>query len=191
MVLTIGLVASSTAREVSLEILTKCREEMERWSVDEWHRQLHALFDTIHRNIRERFLHEKPAAIPATPTSGGAASPATPASSSSAPVSALAGVGPSPAKSATSRRYIDERGIVRAANGDPIHGGTTGSMVVTIRRDSDADGSAEFPYTIITANVGDSTALLCPQPTKGKYEFLTVVCYTYIYHPYNTLVNDE
>jgi hypothetical protein len=171
------LVASSTAREVSLEILSKCREEMERWSVDEWHRQLHSLFDTIHRNIRERFLHEKPAAIPATPTSGAAAtSSSTSSSSGTPPVSALAGLGPSPAKSATSRRYVDERGIVRAANGDPIHGGTTGSMVVTIRRDSDLDGSPEFPFTIITANVGDSTALLCPQPTKGKYEFLTVVC---------------
>lgn len=172
------MVASSTAREVSLEILGKCREEMERWSVDEWHRQLHSLFDTIHRNIRERFLHEKPAAIPATPTSATAPSSSSSSSSSSSgsPVSSLAGIGASPAKSATSRRYIDERGIVRAANGDPIHGGTTGSMVVSIRRDSDADGSAEFPYTIITANVGDSTALLCPQPTKGKYEFLTVVC---------------
>jgi hypothetical protein len=157
---------------------------MERWSVEEWHRQLHSLFDTIHRNIRDRFLHEKPAAIPATLASPSSTT-STPTSATSgngnangtgAGVSSLSGAPASPAKSATSRRYVDEKGIVRAANGDPIHGGTTGSMVVSIRRDTDADGSAEFPFTIITANVGDSTALLCPQPTKGKYEFLTVVC---------------
>jgi len=65
------------------------------------------------------------------------------------------------------QRTVDEKGIVRSPNGDPIHGGTTASMVVCIR-----PGTPEGKLTIVTANCGDSTGLLIRM--EGKTEFLTV-----------------
>ena len=66
-------------------------------------------------------------------------------------------------------RQIDEKGIVRTLNSDPIHGGCTGTVIVQIRN---MDGSS----TIINANVGDSTALLCflDNLSPEKYHMLTV-----------------
>jgi serine/threonine protein phosphatase PrpC len=66
-------------------------------------------------------------------------------------------------------RQLDEKGIVRTLNGDPIHGGCTGTVIVQIRN---VDGSS----TIINANVGDSTALLCflDNLSADKYHMLTV-----------------
>lgn len=64
------------------------------------------------------------------------------------------------------KRYKDDRDIVRMAKGDPVHGGTTCTVVVQLKH---ADGSS----TVITANVGDSTALLIPAH-GGKYQWLTV-----------------
>jgi len=69
------------------------------------------------------------------------------------------------------KRYCDERGIVRASNGDPVHGGTTASIVVSIE-----EPVSDQPHlkhaTVICANVGDSTSLL--MPTQGDYSFLSV-----------------
>ena len=66
-------------------------------------------------------------------------------------------------------RQLDEKGIVRTLNGDPVHGGCTGTVIVQIRN---PDGSS----TIINANVGDSTALLCflDNLSADKYHMLTV-----------------
>jgi len=55
---------------------------------------------------------------------------------------------------------------VRNAAGDPIHGGTTATLVVMVK---DANGAGA---TLITANVGDSTAFLVP--TRGTWDFLSV-----------------
>jgi len=71
-----------------------------------------------------------------------------------------------------SQRTVDALGIVRSPSGDPIHGGTTATVVVMVKTPS-ADPNASPAY-LVTANVGDSTAVLLPQPGKGKMEFLTV-----------------
>lgn len=63
-------------------------------------------------------------------------------------------------------RTVDAKGVVRQANGDPVHGGTTGSVVVQFT--SKVDG-----ITIVSANVGDSHGFLCSRKGK-KTEFLTV-----------------
>jgi len=65
------------------------------------------------------------------------------------------------------RRVMDEKGIVRTPTGDPVHGGTTGSLVAKVKN---ADGSV----TLITANVGDSTCLISPKGGGGNLQFLTV-----------------
>jgi len=65
------------------------------------------------------------------------------------------------------RRYVDEKRIVRNPNGDPIHGGTTASIIALVVKDNER--------FIITANVGDSTALLLNNSgSESKWEFLTV-----------------
>lgn len=64
----------------------------------------------------------------------------------------------------TGKRYIDDKGIVRSSNGDPIHGGSTGSVVAVLH-----PGTADA--VAVSANVGDSTAVLVT--ADGKYEFLT------------------
>jgi serine/threonine protein phosphatase PrpC len=51
-------------------------------------------------------------------------------------------------------RVVDEKGIVRSTAGDPVHGGSTATVVVCIRPDTPTD-----EITVITANCGDSTAL--------------------------------
>jgi serine/threonine protein phosphatase PrpC len=72
-------------------------------------------------------------------------------------------------------RYVDEKGIVRSSTGDPIHGGSTGSIVVLIKNpieNTNNNSQQTRTATIITANVGDSTCLLVP--SRGKWEFLSV-----------------
>jgi len=72
---------------------------------------------------------------------------------------------PPGAVAAKSRRYIDEKGIVRNPGGDPIHGGTTCTLAAVVLTDAKR-------RTIITANVGDSTSIVLP--ADGKWDFLSV-----------------
>jgi serine/threonine protein phosphatase PrpC len=53
-------------------------------------------------------------------------------------------------------RLISDNNIVRTANGDPVHGGTTATVSVLVR---DIDPETHNSV-LITANVGDSTGLL-------------------------------
>lgn len=131
-----GMVASNIARDSALRFANENSTAMEHWSVDEWKHRLADLFDRMHTDIRVKFLADS--------GNGGSGSE-----------SFLDG----------EKRSADEKGIVRASNGDPIHGGTTSTLVVLIRSKDKA--------TIITANVGDSTALLLPSKSS-KCEFLTV-----------------
>ena len=72
------------------------------------------------------------------------------------------------------QRVIDEKGIVRSTAGDPVHGGTTATVVVCIRP-TDPEGD----LTIVTANCGDSTGLVVNladrSPSKENFAFLTEV----------------
>lgn len=111
--------------------------------MDRWRSELHALFTHLHETIRQSFITNY-------------ASPAAPP-----PANSFTNAKPPP-----EQRFIDERGIVRNANGDPIHGGSTATMVVLVK---DATGGGA---TLITANVGDSTGFLVP--TRGTWDFLSV-----------------
>lgn len=71
----------------------------------------------------------------------------------------------------SNRRHVDEKGIVRFASQDPIHGGTTASLVVCIR--PAASDLPDGKLVIITANCGDSTGLLVKVGDR-KPEYLTV-----------------
>jgi serine/threonine protein phosphatase PrpC len=163
-----GLLASTTARDTCAAFLEKNKEDCEKWDETEWSKQLKNLFEVMHTAIRDKFVNDK-----------------------SASDSIL---------KASAKRYVDDKGIVRSPNGDPvrgsvfllfmvlcfglvcyffpslllaflqIHGGSTGTVVVLVYN---SDGS----HTIITANVGDSTALLIPLKEKSKYDFLSVVCF--------------
>lgn len=64
---------------------------------------------------------------------------------------------------------VDDRGIVRATTGDPVHGGTTGTVTIKSR-----DREGDY---LVTANVGDSAGVVVEKHTKKgtkKWEFLTV-----------------
>jgi serine/threonine protein phosphatase PrpC len=73
------------------------------------------------------------------------------------------------------RRYVDDKGIVRTATDDPVHGGSTCTIVALI------SSSNSNEATVISANVGDSTALLLPvykdnpphSVSQPNYEFLS------------------
>lgn len=71
----------------------------------------------------------------------------------------------------TEQRHIDDKGIVRTANNDPVHGGSTCTIVVLIKSSNNKSA------TIISANVGDSTSLLLPvnklDAPSNLYEFLS------------------
>ena len=136
-----GLMASNTAKETALAYLQKNETVCETWSEDEWIKRLEELFDILHSEIRDVFLKAPP----------------------NPPLQNFSNAKP---QVTTEKRYTDDKGIVRNANADPIHGGTTASIVVMIQEDNGAAA------TIITANVGDSTALLIP--TKGTWDFLSV-----------------
>lgn len=58
-------------------------------------------------------------------------------------------------------RYCDDKGVVRQANGDPIHGGTTASIVVVLKR---IDGSR----LIVSANVGDTDVIIFSKSTDWR-----------------------
>jgi serine/threonine protein phosphatase PrpC len=117
--------------------------ECEEWSVEKWRHALNDLFSHLHATIRASFIANFSA--PAAPVPGHAFSNSRP-----------------PAE----QRHVDVRGIVRNAAGDPIHGGSTATLVVMVK---DANGCGA---TLVTANVGDSTAFLVP--TRGTWDFLSV-----------------
>jgi serine/threonine protein phosphatase PrpC len=71
----------------------------------------------------------------------------------------------SPGPSKGAKRHIDDKGIVRTSTGDPVHGGTTGTLCCLVR-------PIKGTMCIISANVGDSTAILIPE--RGSFSFLTV-----------------
>ena len=105
--------------------------------MDRWRTTLTDLFSHLHSTIRQSFI-----------ANFGAASAPAPGHSFTN------------SKPPAEQRHIDARGIVRNANGDPIHGGSTATLVVMVK---DANGGGA---TLITANVGDSTAFLVP--TRGR-----------------------
>lgn len=111
--------------------------------MDRWRTALTDLFSHLHSTIRQSFI-----------ANFGAASAPAPGHSFTN------------SKPPAEQRHIDARGIVRNANGDPIHGGSTATLVVMVK---DANGGGA---TLITANVGDSTAFLVP--TRGTWDFLSV-----------------
>eukprot|EP00455_Lapot_gusevi_P002387 TRINITY_DN10946_c0_g1_i1.p1 TRINITY_DN10946_c0_g1~~TRINITY_DN10946_c0_g1_i1.p1 ORF type:complete len:384 (+),score=106.29 TRINITY_DN10946_c0_g1_i1:95-1246(+) len=63
-------------------------------------------------------------------------------------------------------RYVDDKGVVRQSNGDPIHGGTTASLVAAVFYD---DGQ----NVLISANVGDSDAILIPVADTNSWRHLS------------------
>ena len=125
-----GVLASSTAQQVTMEFFTKFSRECETWTPEHWTQILDQLFEQIHTAIRNKILSE----------SGDPSKP----------------------------RHVDEKGVVRSHQGDPVHGGTTGTLVVLVQDVKDSS------WVVISANVGDSAALYLPSVTD-KWEFLTVV----------------
>ena len=132
-----GTIASATARDYLFRFVTANNADMDGWSVTEWATVLHDLFERMHAEIKRRFVEET--------------------ESSNTHANSVAG----------GKRYVDDKGIVRSANGDPVHGGSTATVIV-MKQDK-AAGTA----TIITANVGDSTALLLPRD-NNEHSFLSV-----------------
>ena len=137
-----GLLASQTARDYCRHYFISRIGQIDEWSVAEWQSELIRLFAEMHAAIRHKFMAD------------------TTANAQNAN-----GSNNSAAHNGGNGRFLDEKGIVRASNGDPIHGGSTATVVVMkVIDDSHA--------TIITANVGDSTAIL--MPSSSAYEFLSV-----------------
>ena len=136
-----GTVASTTARDFAFSTFRHNAEAMEQWTVDEWTEHLTQLFERMHDAIKQRFLDD--------------------AETANTMANTLAG----------GKRYVDEKGIVRSANGDPVHGGSTATVIVMVRDKATMD-SDNPTATFITANVGDSTALLLPR--SADYQFLSV-----------------
>ena len=66
---------------------------------------------------------------------------------------------------AANNKHSDEKGIVRFANGFPVHGGTTASVVVQV---VNSDGTV----SLIGANVGDSSAVFVDHVAEA-FSFLT------------------
>lgn len=66
------------------------------------------------------------------------------------------------------QKFADSNGVVRTVCGDhPVHGGTTATIIVVL---IDLNGKR----TVISANVGDSTALLISPTLPNGYKFLTL-----------------
>lgn len=132
----IGRTASIEASEIALTFFQTHMNEVESWTPERWQTELHRLFSRMHDGIREKLRAD-------TSSTGlpGHHSPAT--------------------TTIVGQRYVDEKGVVRIPGGDPIHGGTTGTIVVTTK-------NAAGEYSVITANVGDSFAILLPFGTATK-----------------------
>jgi len=53
-----GWVASSTARDYAFAFFEKNKHECEKWSVEEWKKQMQALFSLLHAGIRDKFVKD-------------------------------------------------------------------------------------------------------------------------------------
>ena len=136
-----GTVASCTARDYAYSTFLHNAGVMEDWTAEEWSEHLSVLFERMHEAIKLRFLDEPETA--------------------NTHANSLAG----------GKRYVDDKGIVRSANGDPVHGGSTCTIIVMVKDKATLDSDCPLA-TIITANVGDSTALLLPR--SADCSFLSV-----------------
>lgn len=61
---------------------------------------------------------------------------------------------------------VDKKGVVRTSNGAPIHGGTTASICVVIRKPNGEQ-------YLVTAYVGDSDVIIARKGTKFNFELVT------------------
>ena len=136
-----GLVASSTARDFAYASFEGNRSCMQSWSVQQWQQYLTTLFEHMHDRIRQQLLSDIE-------------------TSDQTHTSSLVG----------GKRYQDEHGVVRTTNGDPVLGGSTCTITVMLRNSKTLESDSSTA-TLITANAGDSTALLLQH--SSEYAFLT------------------
>lgn len=147
----IGRTASIEGTEIAMSFFQTHAAEMDSWPAERWQTELHRLFGRMHDGIREKLRVDTTATgLPGHLNTVGNGSHGTP-----------------------TQRYVDEKGVVRIPGGDPIHGGSTCTIVVTMKNATTGD------WTVITANVGDSFAVLLPFGTAAKpgriHHTLTVV----------------
>jgi hypothetical protein len=97
-----GLLASIHCRDMMLALLRDNDPAIEDWSPADWETRLRGFFTEMHTTLRAELVNPKP------DTTG------------KAPVSIR------------QPRFADDKGVVRTTNGDPVHGGTTGKILVVL-----------------------------------------------------------
>lgn len=93
-----GMLAAIHSREAAEAFFRQHEADLERWSEDEWRVQLREFFSRLHSVFRDKLTNPTAEQLPYA----------------------------NPRAVTSSQRFADEKGVVRQANGDPIHGGTTG-----------------------------------------------------------------
>jgi hypothetical protein len=94
-----GMLAAVHGRESADAFFRQNEAVLESWTEDEWRVQLREFFLQLHNVLRDKLVNPTPDQLPYA----------------------------NPRAVATSQRFADDKGVVRQANGDPIHGGTTGT----------------------------------------------------------------
>jgi len=166
-----GLRASQTARNYCVKKLQHYKSTCEFWTIDEWKNQLSILFDEMQNGIRECFmLNETSSTCTNTCHSVKRICSMTQSQCHENQINECCAKLSETNLTSPVDRYIDSIGVVRTLDGTPVHGGSTCTISVTIRPSKLTSMNS---VTVITANVGDSTALLINTKAR-QFEFLTV-----------------
>jgi serine/threonine protein phosphatase PrpC len=145
-----GKVASATAAACIEPYFKSKYDELFQWSEDDWTRQMTDFFKYMHDQIRQKFLEDEEILKAGAPPGGGLSLRER-----------LKAKGlnkdakeDDSSKAANNGLTVDgDFGVVRRANGYPVHGGTTASVSVIVTY-------PDSSKLLITANVGDSDAIL-------------------------------
>ena len=154
-----GLLASKTIKDTIQSYLDKYENELENWSIEKWQQVIKELFSLSHEAIAKTFFNytlNKVAEYQSQDNNNNLGS------SSSETI-------PKYISSPVMTTYNDLT-IVRYANNEPIHGGSTATLSILIKNHQADHNDDDI---LITGNCGDSCGLLLSPKTPKTPTFIT------------------
>jgi serine/threonine protein phosphatase PrpC len=131
-------VSSKFSKKVTKAWFTRFEAEMTKWTPEIWKEKFDSLFAKLHQLVRDQFEKMEQH------------------------IRKTSGI--------TLEKQVvdvvDKKGVVRKSNGAPIHGGTTASICVVIRKSSGEQ-------YLVTAYVGDSDVIIARKGTTVNFELVT------------------
>lgn len=139
-----GLLAAQNCKNVASNFFKDQQLVCQYWDKAEWTGRINQLFQQMHESLRDKMVKNNYDGIDAKPN----------------------------AANVEAGRFVDQNGVVRQINGDPIHGGTTGLFFVEfdfyIASIVACVWQQNGTRLVVSANVGDTDVILMDNTSNWK-----------------------